>query len=120
MSVFFPQSRNDYERKAVDEVFLKAAAVQRAAKEVEARIAAIQAAAQDKIASLGEEMQQEYSELQDEQNALVAAIAQKQGTLKEIDARMQRAQVCAPPPCRIAVPASAAFCVSVFVPARLS
>jgi len=72
--------RNAREKEKVDQVFLKSQRQEKETKEIEERISNLQNAAAERIASLGEDRQQEYADLQDE----LERINEREGVLQQL------------------------------------
>lgn len=86
------KTRNEEDRKQIDEVFLKASSYQRQCQEIENRIADIQQDAQERMAALGEDLQMEFQELQEELDDLQVQISQKQMASRDMDQRITNVQ----------------------------
>lgn len=79
------KERNEREKRSVDEIFLKAQHQEKQTREIEERIAGLHAAAASRIASLGEEKQAEYLELQEELVGVNDRITEREGVLAGLE-----------------------------------
>lgn len=87
------RQRNEMESKNVDDIFLKAQSQEKAIKEIENQISTLHAQASERMLdALGEDKQQEYNELQEENNILNEAIAEKERRLNHLEFQVQQAQ----------------------------
>jgi intraflagellar transport protein 74 len=85
------RQRNEHERSAVDEVFMRAATAEKAVRETENRVSEFHDRLAQRVGSLGDDAQQEYSDLRDEEALHLRENAKKEQLLGDIDARIQAA-----------------------------
>jgi len=83
---------NELDRKQVDQIFLKAAAVKRQIADAEAKIQALQASAAQRMRSLGEAAAEEYHHLQDDENTLHHVLNDKHEQLDTVNQKIAHAQ----------------------------
>jgi len=79
------KARNESEKRNVDEVFLRVQQQEKQTRDIEDRISSLHSAAADRIASLGEEKQNEYLELQDELQSINQRISEREGHLQGLE-----------------------------------
>jgi intraflagellar transport protein 74 len=79
------KSRNEHEKRTVDDVFLKCTVQEKQIREIEDRISNLHSQAAQRIASLGEEKQQEYVELQDELAGISKEIVESENELGHLE-----------------------------------
>lgn len=84
--------RNEQTRMQVDEIFLRTAEIDTEAEKVREKIQTIHDIAGRKLAELGDEVQAEYQELQEENGMLHQQIHDKRGHFEELEDRIEEAK----------------------------
>ncbi len=86
------RERNEHERNNVDDVFLRAAAAEKAVKETEERINEHYEKISQRMLAIGEEAQQEYIDLREENNMLNQETSRKMRIMGEVETRIRMAE----------------------------
>lgn len=82
------RAQNDYDRKQVDEIFMRTQMNHKQAQNVERTLGDMHQKATERLATLGEDLANEYQELSDEQAQLQSAIQAKQQESRELDRKI--------------------------------
>lgn len=86
------KEQNDYNRKLLDDAYRAAAKNEKEARDYDERVQMMHAQAAERLASLGEDLRQEYSDLQDESEMLAKQAQDSEVRLQELDQRARQLQ----------------------------
>lgn len=87
------RGKNEFDRKQVDDTFMRVAAVEKQTREYEEKVGDIHRVAAERLAALGDEVRQEYQDLQEEGLMLSKAINEKELRMQDLNLRIERMEM---------------------------